>query len=190
MIIHQRRMAHPRRKQSGLGIIEVLVALVVVSFGVLGMASLQLTGMKHSSGSFNRAKALLFAQSMATRIRINTEAVVTSDYAGFDSTGFNCDVPPAPYCQAQPGGTAAAACNPSELATFDLYSVTCGDLGSGGADKGVAGSLPNGSLAVVCLNAPCTPASAYQVTVTWSEGRSRTQNDELVSRRVQVRLRP
>ena len=34
------------RKQQGVGIIEVLIALVVVSLGVLGMASLQLTGIK------------------------------------------------------------------------------------------------------------------------------------------------
>jgi len=33
------------KRQQGVGIVEVLVALVVVSLGVLGMASLQLTGM-------------------------------------------------------------------------------------------------------------------------------------------------
>ena len=67
------------RSQRGLGIIEVLVALVVVSFGVLGMASLQLTGMKHSSSGFNRSKALLFAENMATRMRINDAGVAATE---------------------------------------------------------------------------------------------------------------
>jgi len=179
-----------KRRQSGLGIIEVLVALVVVSFGVLGMASMQLTGMKHSSGGFNRSKALLFAQSMATRIRINTVAADSQKYAGFDSASLNCDAPPTPYCQTRSGGGATPMCTTDELAAFDQFSVSCGDFGSDGADTGVIGSLPNGSLTVTCLATPCTSDSAYQVNVSWTEGRSRTNSDELVTRRVQVRLRP
>ena len=190
MIKHTQIKSRNTRHQSGLGVIEVLVALVVVSFGVLGMASLQLTGMKHSSGGFNRSKALLYAQSMATRIRLNEVSVDALDYAGFDSASLSCAVPPSPYCQASPGVANTPACAPDELAAFDLFSVSCGDLGTQGADKGVIGTLPNGALNVTCLSSPCTPDSAYQITVTWSEGRSRTVADELVSRRVQVRLKP
>lgn len=185
--ITQKPRAHGRQK--GIGIIEVLIALVVVSFGVLGMASLQLTGMKYSSGGFNRSKALLFAQSMATRMRINEIAMENGQkYAGFDSAALSCEVPPVPYCQAR-NGAGAETCTPDELAVFDQYSVSCGDMGSNGADKGVIGTLPNGSLTVSCLSVPCTSASAYQVTVSWTEGRSRTNTDELITRRVQVRLK-
>lgn len=189
MIMHsnmdRKLRSKSHRRQSGLGIVEVLVALVVVSFGVLGMASLQLTGMKHSSGGFNRSKALLFAQSMSTRIRLNAEA---EEYKSYDSASANCNVPPAPYCQARMG-VAASSCTSEELADFDLFSVSCGDLGTGGAEKGVIGTLPDGALNVTCL-APCLGDPAYQVSVSWSEGRSRTNADELVIRRVQVRLRP
>jgi len=178
-----------KRRQSGLGIVEVLVALVIVSVGVLGMASLQLTGMKHSSGGFNRSKALLFAQSMATRMRINDVAADLQDYDGFDSTGFSCNAVPAPYCQARKGA-AAAACTPTELATFDKFSVACGDVGINGAEKGVIGSLPNGTLTITCLDSPCDPGDAYEVNVSWTEGRSRTVADELVTKRVQMRLKP
>jgi len=183
-----------RRNQKGLGLIEVLVALVVVSFGVLGMASLQLTGMKHSSGGFNRSKALLYAQSMATRIRLNPVAVELADpltgYAGYDSASENCGTAPVPYCQARPGAPNPPMCSPTELANFDLFTVACGDIGSNGAEKGVIGSLPNGALTVNCLGSTCTGDSAYNVTITWTEGRSRTVADELITKRVQVRLRP
>jgi len=127
---------------------------------------------------------------MATRIRLNTQAIIDKDYAGFDSTNFNCDAPPVPYCQARKGDATPAQCSTAELATFDEYSVSCGDVGSNGADKGVIGTLPNGKLTVTCLGANCTPDSTYQVTVSWTEGRSRTNADELTTRRVQVRLKP
>lgn len=187
---YRKNLAPAHARQSGLGIVEVLVALVVVSFGVLGMASLQLTGMKHSSGGFNRSKALLYAQSTATRIRLNSIAADDQNYAGFNSDSISCDVPPAPFCQARANNVPADSCTTVELAAFDLFSVSCGDLGSNGAEKGVVGALPNGALSVTCLATPCTPDSAYQVTVSWSEGRSRTNNDEMTTRRVQVRLRP
>lgn len=191
MITQKNIKARPRHKQNGVGLIEVLVALVVVSFGVLGMASLQLTGMKHSSGSFNRSKALLYAQSMATRIRLNPVAVNSDAYNEFDSDAINCAVLPAPYCQARKDVNTTQSCTPAELATFDLYTVTCGEAGTnGGADKGVQGTLPNGNLTVGCVVQPCTADSAYEVMVTWSEGRPKTNSDELVTRRVQVRLRP
>lgn len=203
MIMQKQYMRRLPRQLKGVGLIEVLVALVVVSFGVLGMASLQLTGMKHSSGGFNRSKAMLFAQSMATRIRLNPEAVnppsdggtpaAATDFAygAFDSTGFNCATLPVPYCQARKDVTDTLSCTPAQLATFDLYSVSCGDGGAkGGAEKGVMGTLPNGTLTTTCLDKPCKADSAYQVTVTWSEGRSRSDSGELISRRVQVRLKP
>lgn len=189
------RCAQSQRRQSGLGIVEVLVALVVVSVGVLGMASLQLTGMKHSSGGFNRSKALLYAQSMATRIRINETGADALHYEAYDSTGETCNTPPVPYCQARPG-VAAGSCNPEELATFDKFSVACGDVGTNGAEKGVVGTLPNGTLTITCLGtdglvtATCLPGSAYEVNVSWSEGRSRTNADELEVKRVQMRLKP
>jgi len=191
MIIQKNITAAADHKMKGVGLIEVLVALVVVSFGVLGMASLQLTGMKHSSGSLNRSKAMLYAQSMATRIRLNPVGVETFAYNAFDSDAVSCAALPEPYCQARKDVGTTQACTPAELATFDLYSVSCGDAGpAGAADKGVEGTLPNGQLTINCVTQPCTTDSAYQVMVTWSEGRSRTNNDELISRRVQVRLKP
>ncbi len=180
-----------KKKQTGMGIVEVLVALVVVSFGVLGMASMQLTGMKHSSGGYSRSKALLFAQNMTTRMRINTAVKQTFDYDNFDSDSISCNAPPMPYCQARPGVSGTAAeCTPPEMANFDLYTVACGDVGSSGAEDGVIGTLPDGRLTVECLGSPCTADSAYQVSVTWSEGRLRSDDDTPDIKRVQVRLRP
>lgn len=177
------------RKQFGLGIIEVLVALVIVSFGVLGMAGLQLTGMKHSTDGFNRSKALMLTENLATRMRINRTGVLNGDYIGIRDASA-CGTKPVPYCQAY-NGVDAQACTVEELAAFDLFSVACGDWGSTGANAGIAGMLPAGAqLEVVCSTATCGPASTYTLSVSWSENENASSEKDPVTRRVQMRLRP
>lgn len=177
------------QRQRGIGIIEVLVALLVVSIGVLGVAGLQLTGLQHSAGSFNRAKALLLAENMATRMRSNSEAVSEGLFQ-FDSTGFSCNTRPAPYCQASAGG-AADSCSYEQLADFDMFIVACGDWGGGNSMQGVTSTLPNGQMSIECDDASCTPNSTYTVNVNWTEGQRVTSDrDDTIVRRVQVRMRP
>ena len=183
--------------QRGLGLIEVLVALVVVSLGVLGMAGLQLTGMKHSTGGFNRSKALLVAENMATRMRINGAGVAAGAYDGFDSATLagSCAAKPVPYCQASvaTGGNVVAAqsCTTGQLAAFDRWSIACGDWGVGtqGGGEGVTSSLPEGRLRIGC-DVPGACAT-YTVTVQWREGSVASDKaDASDTKRVQLRLRP
>ena len=187
-------------RQGGLGLVEVLVALVVVSFGVLGMAGLQLTGMKHSSGGFNRSKALLFAENMATRMRINPPGAAALAWESYDSGSLGpaqCDVKPAPYCQAS-AGVAAERCDVAELAAFDVWTVACGDWGTDAAGEGVLDALPEGRLRVDCGATPCPDDATYTITVEWNEGSARSAASGAVPdadaldeiRRVRMRLRP
>lgn len=185
-------MSPSMRRQRGIGLIEVLVALVVVSFGVLGMAGLQLTGMKHSTSGFNRSKALLHAENMATRMRINAAGVLAGDYAAYDTaTGAaQCDLKPAPYCQASQG-IDAAECDTDQLADFDLWSVACGEWGTADASGGVLDALPEGRLQIDCGAAPCAADAMYAITVEWNEGSTTSDDpDDVDLKRVQMRLRP
>lgn len=189
-LARQRRSWQSR--QAGVGLIEVLVALVVVSFGVLGMAGLQLTGMKHSTNSFNRSKALMLTENMATRMRLNPQGVLDGDYNNFDSqaNAAFCNAKPAPYCQASKGAV-AQHCSVAELAVFDKFSVACGDWGPGGANAGVHGMLPQGSrLQVLCDDAACAADTSYTLTVSWPERKNSSSEDAPVTRSVQMRLRP
>jgi type IV pilus assembly protein PilV len=184
-----RQASRRRHTQSGIGIIEVLVALVIVSLGVLGMAGLQLTGMKHSTNGFNRSKALMLTENLATRMRINRTGVLNGDYVG-TRDGTACGTKPAPYCQAYEL-TDAESCSVQELAEFDLFSVACGDWGTAGANAGVAGMLPAGAqLDVICNGAVCGPASTYTLSVSWSENVNASSEEDPVIRRIQMRLRP
>ena len=177
-------------RQRGVGIVEVLVALVVVSLGVLGMASLQLTGMQHSNGGYNRSKALLFAEDMATRMRTNRVAVGNDGFLSFDSSTNGCGARPTPYCQASVSG-AAERCDSNELAEFDKFIVSCGDWGPGGADSGVIGSLPNGQLTIVCDTPGSCATSNHTINVSWTEGQRVTSDmNDTITRRVQMKMKP
>jgi len=178
-------------RQQGVGIVEVLVALVVVSLGVLGMASLQLTGMQHSSGGYNRSKALLYAEDIATRMRTNRTAIDgATSFASYDSGEEGCAARPSPYCQASVAG-AAERCDATELAEFDLFTVACGDWGPNGAEDGVIGSLPNGQLTVECDATDCIATSNYKINVSWTEGQRVTSDmNDTITRRVQMKMKP
>lgn len=176
---------------AGVGILEVLVALVVVSIGVLGVAGLQLTGMKHSAGGYNRFQATLLAENLAARMRTNSEGVENGHYNAFDSaTNINCQSKPSPYCQASGGGN-AEGCNASEMAAFDFFSIACGNWSSDGSAKnGVLDELANGRLQVSC-DAPCDATSNYTVLITWDENTRVDGNEGSTSqKRVQVRFNP
>jgi len=60
-----------RSYQRGLSMIEVLVAVVIISLGLLGMAGLQASGMRTSQSAFYRAQAAQFTNDMAERMRAN-----------------------------------------------------------------------------------------------------------------------
>lgn len=51
--------------------IEVLVAIVIISLGLLGMAGLQASSLRTSQSAFYRAQAAVFANDMAERMRAN-----------------------------------------------------------------------------------------------------------------------
>ena len=180
---------HCCTRQRGIGILEVLIALIVISFGVLGMAGLQLTGMKHSTNGFNRAKAVLAAEDMATRMRINRSGIANALYDDYDSSAVICANRPATYCQPY-GNTAAQSCDSAALATFDRFAVACGDWDEDGASGGIADLLPDNAKLEVDCDAPCTEDSSYTLMVTWPERLNASSEDETRNSRVQMKLRP
>jgi len=56
-------------QQRGMTLIEILVAIVVLSIGLLGLAGLQLKGLQVNQGSIYRSQAAMLAEDIADRIR-------------------------------------------------------------------------------------------------------------------------
>lgn len=61
-------------RQEGATLIEVLVAVLLLSFGIVGLAGLQMTGAKFNHGSYLRSQGTALAYDMADRIRANLDA--------------------------------------------------------------------------------------------------------------------
>ncbi|HYW55699.1 MAG TPA: type IV pilus modification protein PilV [Polaromonas sp.] len=60
-----------KRKQAGFSLIEVLVTMVILCFGLLGVAGLLVKGVSNAAASEATSKASQLAADMADRIRAN-----------------------------------------------------------------------------------------------------------------------
>ena len=73
-----------RRNQRGVSLLEVLVAVLILSFGLLGLASLQMTTLRNNQSSFERSRAVMAIYSIADSLRADMQAGGTLDTgAGF-----------------------------------------------------------------------------------------------------------
>jgi len=66
-------------KQLGFSMIELLVAMLIFSIGLLGIASMQVTGMRMTRDAELMGRASLYVSSMAEKIRANPSALVDTD---------------------------------------------------------------------------------------------------------------
>ena len=66
--------------QRGLTLIEVLVSLLILSIGILGLATLQTASLNFNNASAQRTQATVLAYDMADRMRANRAAAVAGDY--------------------------------------------------------------------------------------------------------------
>lgn len=71
------------RRQKGLTLIESMVALVIISVGLLGIAALQVSAMKQNTVALNHSQAVWIGYDMADRIRANISQF--TNYAGIDT---------------------------------------------------------------------------------------------------------
>lgn len=69
-----------RKSQRGTTLIETLVALVVLSVGLLGIAALQMTSLRNNRGAHLRSQAQVLAYDIADRMRANREAAMADAY--------------------------------------------------------------------------------------------------------------
>jgi type IV pilus assembly protein PilV len=76
------------KRARGFTLIEVLVALVVLSIGLLGLASLQLSSLRWNHGASLRSQATLLAYDIVDRMRANQVAARNGEYdVGYGATG-------------------------------------------------------------------------------------------------------
>ena len=67
-------------RQSGFTLLEILVALIILSIGLLGLAGLQATGLRSNHSGYLRSQATIFAYEMADRMRANRAVAIAGNY--------------------------------------------------------------------------------------------------------------
>jgi len=68
-----------RKRQTGFGLIEVLVSLLIVSIGLLGIAGLQVMALKNVGSSMERSQAVIQTYSYLDILRANRAQAVISN---------------------------------------------------------------------------------------------------------------
>jgi len=71
----------PKSQQRGTSLIEALVAMVVLSLGLLGLAGLQLNSMKTAQGAHLRAQAAEHAYDILDRMRADRLQARSGQYS-------------------------------------------------------------------------------------------------------------
>ena len=69
-----------RKTQRGTTLVETLVALVVLSVGLLGIAALQMTSLRNNRGAHLRSQAQVLAYDIADRMRANRNVALANAY--------------------------------------------------------------------------------------------------------------
>ncbi len=76
----RRSQATTRRRMGGTSLIEILVAVVVLSTGLLGMVALQAKALRNNQSSLERSQAVVLTYSILERMRANAAAAESNAY--------------------------------------------------------------------------------------------------------------
>lgn len=80
--MHSRPSQHLRAKdkQNGATLLEILIAVLILSFGFLGMSALQVRALKGSISSFQRSQAVIYTQYLMDVMRVDRESAKGGAY--------------------------------------------------------------------------------------------------------------
>jgi len=149
----------------GFSLMEVLIALLVLSLGLLGLAALQSIGFKFNQDSFERTQATLLAYDIIDRMRANS--IARNDTANnfnnipISAAATTYTVPADPYC--------ATGCSPTEIRNQDLrrWKLRLQRMLAAGNGGICRGAFDNATSLNCTVD---TSKSRYQVAVRWFEG--------------------
>ena len=135
------KWAPSRMPRAGFTLIEILVALVVVSIGMLGVAGLFVHSIQAGRTAHFSVRAVTLAADVADRIRANPRAGAAYAGAGIDSGCVLGDI----------------NCDAEQMARHDIHTWT----------TQVESLLPGGEIRVQYDGG--TLPSEYTITVGWNE---------------------
>ncbi|MGQ0618551.1 MAG: type IV pilus modification protein PilV [Panacagrimonas sp.] len=143
----------------GFTLLEVLIAIVVISIGMLGVAGLQLAAVRSNTQSYERSQATALAYEMADKLRANR--IAASEGA------FNLE----PFEEKTARTCIGEVCDKDDIAAFELERwVQRINL--------VLPEAATASITQVCVtDIPCLERATYTIRVMWNESRESDAGD-------------
>lgn len=152
--------APSRPSQAGFTLIEVLVSVLILSFGLLGIAGMMGLTLKSNNSSYLQQQSVQSAANIVDRIRANSAAAISGSY---DVNNLvTSGTPTAPSTPSPDCST--ATCNPTQMAAYDSWNWLT---------KDVAAQLPNGCASVT--TAASGSNTLVTVTVQWDDSPAQSQ---------------
>ena len=149
MLIRSMRRTHARTVTNrGASLLEVLVAILILSFGMLSMAGLHAVAFKYGKMAQFRGVATQLASDLADRMRANVAGATAGGYAYTQAYDPN----PTQITPRQCGNP--APCSAGEMATLDLDQVRAT----------LQMALPGGGLFV---QQDAAQANVYDIWILW-----------------------
>jgi len=138
---------HFRKKQQGFTLLEVLIALLVLSIGLLGLAALQTTGLRSNEMASMRTTSTMLAYDITDRMRANGQGVLDGDYiidtGAVTGTVTDCT---------------STDCTTAQMALYDLNQW-----------KNAIATLPGG---LGDITQDAGPPLTHTITVRWDQNRT------------------
>ena len=133
------------RGTQGFTLIEVLVAIVVLSIGLLGMAKMVMVSSHSNDSAYLRSQATQYAYAILDAMRANRNTALNQGY----DTALGA-------MPANPGSCVGAVCANLTLAQYDVYTWK----------QRMAQVLPSGTASIVTVPAANTTAV---IIVQWDD---------------------
>ena len=163
-----------RFRQRGASLLEVLITIVIVAFGLLGLAGLQSKVQLGEIESYQRAQAILLLSDMTERINTNRSQAASYIVASPVGTG-----------DSQPASCTSLAVGPSrDLCEWSNALKGVGEQKSSGGATANVGAMLGARGCITQVQAPdptpgiCTPG-IYLVDVAW-QGMHRTAASAII----------
>lgn len=136
-----------RCRAGGFGMVEVLVAVLLLALAVTGGAAMQLAALRTRHQSALLSNAVQTAADMAERIRANPGQTQADGAANpYLRLDYDAAVDPSPSAPAQSCAAPDARCDSAQLASADLYDLK----------QHIGATLPGGRVVI------CRDATAWQ----------------------------
>lgn len=148
-------------RQRGVSLIEVLVAIVVFSVGLLGLALMQIKGAQFTKQAGSRSQVIVETRNLVDAMRANPEAAAAPRAATNPTTPTATECP---YCfdgsQPPTASSCTTSCTKQQLAQNDLARWY----------KRLKASAPGPTAGVLASVTWDAGLGMYKVTSHWSGG--------------------